>query len=78
MIVTTESGSVYHIGLLSKTWSRLSATENSGPLRSQGGEFEDIEPIEIGKPVTMFCPSINPPYKRLIQTSLVTKIEEDR
>jgi hypothetical protein len=78
MIVTTETGSVYHIGLLSKTWTRLSATEDSGPLRSRGGEFEEIEPIEIGKPVTMFCPPINPPYRRMIQTSLVTKIEEDR
>lgn len=78
MIITTETGSRYHIGVLSKTWTRLSFTEDSGPLRTPGGEFlELLGPIRIGEPVRMICPSINPPYQRYIQTSPVTSMEED-
>ena len=77
MIITTETGSRYHIGLLSKCWTRMDFTDRSGPLRSGGGEFESIEPIKIGQPVRMICPPINPPYQRYIVTSLVTKLEED-
>jgi len=78
MIVTTQSGSIYHIGLLSKTWTRLSKSDESGLLRIEEGEFEEIGPVKIGMPLRMFCKPYNEYAQgRIIQTSHVTKIEED-
>ncbi len=77
MIITTESGSKYHIGVLSKTWTRLEFTPDSGPLRSAGGEFDYLGPVEVGMPLVMFCPPINPPHRRMIITSPVIQIDED-
>ena len=78
MIVTTKSGSVYHIGLASKTWTRISTTDKSGNLRTGSGHYEMIGPLEIGLPIRMLCPPLNPEtVGRWIITSPVIKLEEN-
>ena len=77
MLVYTKTGSIYKLDLESKTWERLSATDESGPLRSDSGTYIDIGPIQVGYPLLMECPPINPPMPRMIVTSIVVKVQDD-
>jgi hypothetical protein len=45
VIVTTATGGVYHIGLNSKTWSKLDG--------QPGGEYDKIGPIRVGQPLRL-------------------------
>lgn len=69
----TESGSVYSIDEVNKTWIREQG-EGAATLRSVAGEFFTHTPIEIGQSVTFTCPPINPPLLRIIITTHVVEI----
>ena len=77
MIITTETGSRYHIG----------SCPSAGPgwiLRTGLGRYDLgavnsslSSRLKSDSRSGMICPPINPPYQRYIVTSPVTKIEED-
>jgi len=76
-IVHTATGSRYLIDYDNQTWERYKTGDESGELRSDGGQFIDISPLEIGKSLAMMCP----PYHekadgRAIITSAVLSIED--
>ena len=76
-IVHTETGSRYLIDYDNQTWERYKTGAKSGDLRSDGGQFIDISPLEVGKPLVLMCP----PYHekadgRAIITSSVFSIED--
>lgn len=77
MIVTTETGSVYHVGTNSKNWSRVWKSEKSGKLRSEEGEFLEIRQMVLGEPLKLLCPTINLTHPRLVVTSPIIRLEED-
>lgn len=73
--VTTKNGSVYRIDYDNKTWERLSETENSGPVRTEGGPWDEVLLVE-GFPMVIYGPPLDPKMdKRKITTSEVEKVE---
>ena len=76
-IVHTETGSKYIIDFDEHTWERYRAGETSGELRSDGGQFIDIGPLEVGQRLAMLCPPFHDKADgRAVITSEVTKIED--
>lgn len=77
--VTTQTGSVYVIDTEAKTWHRMQSTENSGTLRTHEGTFNTLEPLEVGKGLTMYMdtlPTSAPgTLQRLVYTSDIVNIE---
>lgn len=77
--VTTESGSVYLIDLVAKTWERVETSAESGKIRTNSGTIQNTGPltIEVGKSVQILTDKINPLAQyRLLATSVVTSIED--
>lgn len=78
MIVTTKSGTRYLIDLEAKTWERLSATDRSGPLRTESGKIVYIEGPVIGESMIIVGPPLNgSSLGQVIFTSLVVGVEEE-
>jgi hypothetical protein len=76
MLVYTKTGSIYHIDAENKIWARLFASPQSGHVRTGGGEFHEIWPIEIGEPLRITGPALTEGASlRYIQTSPVVKID---
>jgi hypothetical protein len=75
--VTTETGSVYIIDLVNKTWKRMEMGADSNPLRTSGGAILNDQPleIEVGKVMNIFTEKITE-KTRVIVTSLVVSIED--
>lgn len=76
MIVTTQSGSIYRLDPEDQSWERI-LDGGVGRLRTDGGYWLYLYPLEVGKPLKMICPPLNPPYSRHIETSRVISIEEE-
>ena len=75
-VVHTESGRRYLIDYDSRTWKRFKGKE-ANDLRSDGGEFTDIGPLEIGQRLAMLCPPYHDKVDgRAIISSLITSIED--
>jgi hypothetical protein len=73
--VTTESGSVYKVNTDAGTWDRIQETDESGPLRTDGGELTNVYDMEIGKRMILFGPPIVPMTSgRIIMTTPVVRI----
>lgn len=70
---TTQSGSVYTIDFEQKTWARQRG-EDASVMRTDEGEFISFE-IDGGI-ITMICPPINPPFPRVITSTLIMKVED--
>jgi len=76
-IVHTETGSRYLIDYDNQTWERYKAGEKSGDLRSDGGQFIDISPLEVGARLSMLCPPFHDKADgRLVITSYILSIED--
>ena len=75
--VTTETGSVYIIDLVNKTWKRMKMGTNSNPMRTNGGAILNDHPlrIEVGKVMNIFTDKVTD-AARVIVTSLVASIED--
>ena len=72
MLKVTTENSIYIIDLEARTWST-----NSVSTRTRGGVFEEIEPLEIGKGMSMLAKSLTPGRRlRWIYTSDIKLIEE--
>jgi hypothetical protein len=72
----TETGSLYEVDDDKKTWSRLTTTEESGPVRTKTGRFLDRTPILLGQSTTFVCPPfVEGTDGRIIQTSRVVGLE---
>ena len=77
--ITTESGSVYIIDLVGKTWERIESSPESGKIRTQSGTIQNTTPlkIEVGHSIQILTDKINPHAQyRLLATSLVKSIED--
>lgn len=77
--VTTESGSVYLIDLVAKTWERVEASTESGKIRTNKGSIQNTNPlvIKVGQRIEILTDKINPAAQyRLLATSIVTSIED--
>lgn len=77
--VTTESGSVYMIDLVAKTWERVESSRESGKIRTNSGTIQNTNPltIEVGQRIEILTDKINPlAHYRLLATSIVASIEE--
>lgn len=77
-IVTTKNKTMYSIDLTEKTWMKIAEGEHDRgdyPLRTNKGEFISVDPIEIGFPLTLYCPPITiGSTVRLITTSPIIDI----
>ena len=75
--VKTETGSVYIIDLVNKTWKRMEMGADSKPLRTNGGAILNDQPleIEVGKVMNIFTDKVTD-APRVIVTSLVASIED--
>lgn len=57
------------------TWERIKTSEDSGPLRTDGGELTAWPQIRIGEPLALLGPPIaDHASARVIYTTAVTKI----
>lgn len=76
-IVHTETGSRYLIDYDNQTWERYKTGEKSGDLRSDGGQFIEINPLEIGQRLIMVCPPFHEKADgRVVITSLIISVED--
>jgi hypothetical protein len=73
--VTTETGSVYIIDLVNKTWKRMEMGANSGPLRTNGGTILNDQPLEVGEVMNIFTDKVTD-KPRVIITSPIISIED--
>ena len=74
----TETGSVYELDYSNKTWKRLSRTEMSGFIRTDGGEFYGDIDITVGHRAFIFGPPIvDGAEGRIVATSMVVLIEHE-
>jgi len=77
--VTTRSGSVYKIDETAHRWSRITTTDESGGLRTEDGDFGEVNEVEVGKPMMIMCPPIVEHANcRVIYTSPVIKVEFEK
>jgi hypothetical protein len=75
--VTTRTGSVYMVDPHTKTWPRVSSTEASGPIRTDGGEYIEMGKLSVGLPMNLIMQPLDPAMSgRLLSTSVVISIEE--
>lgn len=75
-LVKTETGSLYLIDQKKGTWKRVSATENSGDLRTDEGTFYEIS-LKVGEGMAMLGPPLSDDVDgRFLYTSDVVEIEE--
>lgn len=77
--ITTESGSVYLIDLVAKTWERVEASAESGKIRTNKGSIQNTSPliIQVGQRIEILTDRINPDADyRLLATSIVKSIED--
>jgi hypothetical protein len=77
--VTTESGSVYLIDLVAKTWERVETSIESGKIRTNKGSIQNTHPltIKVGKRIEILTDKINEwADYRLLATSPVLSIED--
>lgn len=74
--ITTDTGSVYII--TDKTWERVSKSQESGPIRTEGGSILNHYPleIEVGHPIVIITDRIVEGKSRFLATSKVATIEE--
>lgn len=74
--ITTDTGSVYII--TDKTWERVSKSQESGPIRTEGGSILNHYPleIEVGHAVVVITDNLTKGKTRLLATSKVVTIEE--
>ena len=74
--ITTDTGSVYII--TDKTWERVSKSQESGAIRTEGGSIFNHRPLEIviGHPIVIITDRIVEGKSRFLATSKVTTIEE--
>jgi hypothetical protein len=73
----TESGSLYEIDSIQKTWARLEepTIEGSYPLRTKSGNYYSLNVIEVGFPAQWLSEPIDPTKDfRLVETSRVVEI----
>ena len=71
--VKTRSGSVYQLNDATKTWQRMSHSEESRLLRTEQGTFNIRSELELGAPLNMICPPlVEGATFRYISTSPVT------
>lgn len=75
--VTTESGSVYYIDDIKKTWIRERGPD-AALTRTDYGAFISRNPIRVGETFFLICPPLNPPFTRLITSTQVVSIEDVR
>jgi hypothetical protein len=73
-LVTTETGSVYKLDDVAKTWERIAETERSGNIRTQGGEYYEVFDIEVGKRGFIEGPGLAF-GNRWIHTTIIVSIE---
>ena len=76
---TTETGSIYIIDTVNKTWrkERMPTIQGAHPLRSQSGVYSDIGPIAVGASIRMLGKPLDKRQDfRLIETSWVVQLEE--
>lgn len=72
-IITTESGSVYHVAPDFKVWTcRKSATSG---LRTEAGIYDDWSGANVGHPMTFTSPGLEFGM-RLITTSIVMSVDK--
>jgi len=75
--VHTESGSRYLIDYDNQTWERYQTGEKSGGLRSDGGQFVEINPLVVGQRLMMVCPPFHEKADgRVVITSAIISIED--
>lgn len=74
--ITTDTGSVYII--TDKTWERVSKSQESGAIRTEGGSILNDHPleIEVGHPIVIITDSLVEGKTRFLATSKVVTIEE--
>ena len=73
----TETGSIYRVNTLEKTWERLQKARQVGaqPLRTESGTYYEMSTIVGGQSVTLVCPPLNSSSGfRYITTSLIVRI----
>lgn len=77
LVVTTETGSIYHITPELRIWAQIKQGELVGPipLRTTMGKYEAWSGVRVGEPMVFQGEGL---YvgTRLITTSLVTKVTE--
>lgn len=74
--ITTDTGSVYII--TDKTWERVNKSQESGPIRTEGGSILNQHPleIEVGRQIMIITDSLVEGKDRFLFTSKVASIEE--
>ena len=73
--ITTANGNVYHVNYDMQTWERIGGTCHSGPVRTDGGPWDELILIE-GFPMIIYGPSLDPKMDmRRITTSEVERVE---
>ena len=75
-IITTDTGSVYII--TDKTWERVSKSQESGAIITEGGSIFNHYPLEIviGHAVVIITDNLTEGKTRFLATSKVVTIEE--
>lgn len=77
--VRTETGSLYVIDPIAKTWERREEPRFTGdfPLRSITGGFKTVGRIQEGESISMVCPKwpTSPTDERYITTSYVVEVK---
>lgn len=74
--ITTDTGSIYII--TDKTWERVSKSQESGAIRTEGGSILNHHPVEIviGCPMIIITDRLVEGKHRFLATSKVATIEE--
>lgn len=77
LIVTTETGSIYHITPELRTWAQIKKGDLVGPipLRTSMGKYEAWSGARVGEPMVFQGDGIDF-GTRIIRTSLVTNVTE--
>jgi hypothetical protein len=70
----TESESIYIIDFEAKTWQRIKGPK-AATIRTDSGEFNSFS-IEPDNTIRMICPPINPPFPRIITSTILISEEE--
>lgn len=82
LVVTTETGSVYHITPELRTWAQIKQGELVGPLplRTTMGKYDAWSGARVGEPMVFEGAPLGDGLFRRIRTSfvtIITTIEED-
>jgi hypothetical protein len=76
--VETRSGSVYVLDNVKMTWYRETETDDSGPLRTDGGDLSSFPAIKLDEPMLLLGPPIREwAVGRVIATTPVVKITHE-